>query len=239
MKNIERFIALLECKTEETWKNSIFQLGNEYGFEQILIAVSPDRPTSLSDTFLRSNYAPQWLSSYDNKRLFNIDPTVAHCVASSTPLIWDPSIFANQKQKEMYEEAAGFGLRSGITLPYHGANGELGILCFANDVRPGKRSQQHALYLTPLLSMMRDFAFESVLRFTKKAGRETPPTLSARELECMNWCAKGKTSWEIAKILNCSERAVNAHFEMLRLKFNVSTRRAAVVKAMNFGLLHL
>jgi len=33
MKSIERFSALLECKTEDAWQKSIFKLGHDYGFE--------------------------------------------------------------------------------------------------------------------------------------------------------------------------------------------------------------
>lgn len=237
MKSAERFISLLECTTEEVWQKSIFQLGNAYGFEKTLIAVVPERATSLGDAFLRSNYSDQWRSNYDRKQLLNIDPTVAHCVTRSTPLIWEPAIFANKKQKEMYEEASSYGLRSGITLPYHGANGELGILCFVNDAKPGKHFQRDVLHYMPALSMMRDFAFEASLRFIKPANHELRPKLTSRELECLKWCAAGKSSWEIAKIFCCSAGAVNFHFGNLRKKFQATTRRQVVVKAIQCGLL--
>jgi LuxR family quorum-sensing transcriptional regulator LasR len=238
MKSIERFASLLEQKNEEILLNSIFKLGNDYGFQQTLIAVVPDRQTTLDNAFLRSNYSSRWRSIYDSTQLVNIDPTVTHCVMRSTPLLWEPAIFSSKKQKEMYEEASSHGLRSGITLPFHGAEGELGIICFVNDVKPSKDFQKDALHNMFALSMIRDFAFEASLRFVKPKKNEPPPTLTHRELECLKWCAAGKSSWEIAKILHCSEATINFHFGNVRRKFNTASRRQAVVKAIQCGLLH-
>lgn len=237
MKSFERFAAVLECPTEETWQDSIFHLGNDFGFEHALIAVVPDRQTPLETAFLRSNYSRQWRSIYDSMNMVNIDPTVTHCVMRSTPLEWEPKIFSSKQQKEMYEEASEHGLRSGITLPFHGANGELGILCLVNNVKPGKAFQQDTRHHISELSMMRDFVFEASLRFAKPIQNNLPPTLTKRELECLKWCAAGKSSWEIAKILCCSEATVNFHFGNLRHKFNATSRRQVMVKAIRFGLL--
>jgi LuxR family quorum-sensing transcriptional regulator LasR len=237
MVPIERFTSLLECESEDVWQKSITQLGNEFGFERVLIAVVPERPTSLNDAFLRSNYSPQWLETYNSEHLIAIDPTVRHCVMRSIPLIWEPAIFSSKTQKEMYEEASSYGLRSGITLPFHGSSGEIGILCCVNDASPAKRFLQDTLHHIPALSMMRDFAFESSLRFAKLTRLHTPPMLTQRELECLKWCAAGKSSWEISKILRCSEAVINFHFGNLRRKFHATSRRQVVVKAIHCGLL--
>lgn len=233
----ERFASLLECESEDIWQMSIIQMGIEFGFDQTLIAVVPQRPTSLSDAFLRSNYSSQWLDTYNREQLVAVDPTVAHCIMRSTPLIWEPAIFSSNKQKEMYEEASSHGLRSGITLPFHGPNGEIGILCCANDVSPSRSFRQDIEHHLPALLMMRDFAFEASLRFAKRPDHYHPPMLTKRELECLKWSAAGKSSWEIAQILRCSAAVIDFHFGNLRRKFQVATRRQVLVKAIHCGLL--
>ena len=55
--------------------------------------------------------------------------------------------------------------------------------------------------------------------------------LNERELECLTWSARGKTSPEIATILGLSKRTVNFHVENACRKLNVATRTEAVVKA--------
>lgn len=63
--------------------------------------------------------------------------------------------------------------------------------------------------------------------------------LTQREHVVLQWSAEGKTSWEIAHILQCSESAVNFHFCNIRRKFDVTSRRAALLKALAQGLIHL
>lgn len=237
MKSLESFFDLLECPSENEWQQYIFKYAKNLGFDQSLIAVAPRRPTSLDDAFLGSNYQTTWLEKYSCQQLVKIDPTVAHCIRRSTPLIWEPELFASKKQKEMYEEASSYGLRSGISFPYHGARGEVGILCFVNDNKPTQGFKRDTLHNIFELAMLRDFVFEASLRFAKFSKPEIVPLLTQREFECLKWCADGKSTWEIAKILNCSNSAVSFHFGNLRTKLKANSRRQIVAKAFHFGLL--
>lgn len=63
--------------------------------------------------------------------------------------------------------------------------------------------------------------------------------LTLREKVVLQWSAEGKTSWEIAHILQCSESAVNFHFCNIRRKFGVNSRSAAMLKALALGLIKL
>ncbi len=51
--------------------------------------------------------------------------------------------------------------------------------------------------------------------------------LTPRELEVLNWVAKGKTNRDIAEILGMSPRTVNKHLEHIFVKLGVETRAAA------------
>lgn len=239
MNYFERFADLTSYTELEEWRDKIFQLGNELGFEQTLLAIFPDRnaPVEAEFAFLHSNYSPTWRNKYDEEKMGYVDPTVSHCATKSTPLIWTPDIFANHKQKEMYEEACGHGIRSGVTLPIHGMNGELGLLCFVADTQPDHHFERDAIRNIPELSCFRDFIFETSLQFMKNPPAEMPIKLTPRELECLKWSATGKSSWDIGQIFHCTEAAVNFHFMNIRRKFGTSSRREAVVKAIRLGLI--
>ena len=74
------------------------------------------------------------------------------------------------------------------------------------------------------------------VRVTLEDGKDIPPAqLTAKETQTLMWCLKGKTSWEIARIHNCSESTVNFHFTNIRRKFAVSSRSAALLKAIESG----
>ena len=61
--------------------------------------------------------------------------------------------------------------------------------------------------------------------------------LNGRELECLTWSARGKTSPEIATILGLSKRTINFHIENACRKLNVATRTEAVGKAASSRLI--
>jgi DNA-binding response OmpR family regulator len=55
--------------------------------------------------------------------------------------------------------------------------------------------------------------------------------LNDREVETLTWAARGKTSAEIALILELSKRTVDFHIDNARSKLGVATRIQAAVKA--------
>jgi len=71
--------------------------------------------------------------------------------------------------------------------------------------------------------------------------QECPQTiairLTAREKELLQWTAIGKSSWEIAQIVQCTEAGVNYHFCNIRRKFGVRSRWIAMVMALEQGLI--
>jgi LuxR family quorum-sensing transcriptional regulator LasR len=241
MASIERFADLMRCGTLEGWRNQVFRMGSDLGYEQTRLAILPDpnAPVEAENAFQHSNYSPDWFNKYTAERMHHVDPTFAHCISKSIPLIWSPDIFSARKQKEMYEEACGYGIRSGVTLPIHGAKGELGIVCFVSDIKPDKRFQRDTYRNLAELSCLRDFIFESSLQFMKPlCPTDKPAPLTLRELECLKWSAAGKSSWEIGQILHCTEATANYHFSNLRRKFNTTSRQQAVVRAINLGLIN-
>ena len=55
--------------------------------------------------------------------------------------------------------------------------------------------------------------------------------LNEREVEVLTWAARGKTSAEIAKILELTKRTVDFHIDNARGKLGAATRTEAVLKA--------
>ncbi|MFI4939289.1 MAG: autoinducer binding domain-containing protein [Burkholderiales bacterium] len=115
MDRLDKLIYLFECATQEKWSAALFSIAEECGFMRILFGIVPSKTTPLETAFLKSNYPQEWRYAYDEMCLHNVDPTVSHCLGSTTPIIWKPDTFKGKKQNEFYEQACGFGLRSGIT----------------------------------------------------------------------------------------------------------------------------
>ncbi len=234
MVDMGHLTQLLSCTNEAAWRDTLFLLARRQGFDQVVYGVVGSRQEKLESAFLQSNYSSSWRDRYDADRLHYVDPTVTHCLASSLPIVWEPDTFSGPRQREFYEEACGHGIRSGITFPIHGPNGEFGVVSFASDALPDPREAPQAM---SSLALIRDYAFESSLRFVRPQQLQDKPRLTKRELEVLKWVMVGKSSWEISKITNCSEATVNFHIGNVRQKFGVSTRQQALVKAIGMGIL--
>lgn len=68
-------------------------------------------------------------------------------------------------------------------------------------------------------------------------AHEAPVRLTPKEQEALHWAMLGKTAWETSRIQDCSEAAINFHLSNIRRKFGVSSIRAALVIAINQGML--
>jgi len=60
----------------------------------------------------------------------------------------------------------------------------------------------------------------------------TVESLTPREVECLSWTAKGKTSWDTSRILEVSENTVIFHLRNAIKKLEVTNRSHAVAKAV-------
>ena len=61
--------------------------------------------------------------------------------------------------------------------------------------------------------------------------------LNDREVETLTWAARGKTSAEIAQILNLAKRTVDFHIDNARIKLGAATRVEAAIKAATVRLI--
>lgn len=58
-----------------------------------------------------------------------------------------------------------------------------------------------------------------------------------REVECLQWVSKGKTSWEVSIILGVSERTVNFHIQNCMKKTRSVNRQQVISKCMVGGII--
>jgi DNA-binding NarL/FixJ family response regulator len=76
-----------------------------------------------------------------------------------------------------------------------------------------------------------------IARVARNAVWPRQVDLTEREIETLTWAARGKTSSEIAQILDLTKRTVDFHVDNARVKLNAATRMHAAVKAAAGGLI--
>ena len=60
---------------------------------------------------------------------------------------------------------------------------------------------------------------------------------SAREVDCMQCVARGKTNWEVSRILDISENTVRFHLKNVFRKLDATSRSSAVMRAIQAGVI--
>ena len=199
-------------------------------------------PTSFVKPYLViiSGYPTEWYERYNSEGYMANDPTIKYCENHITPLIWEFIEFRAGQIKQVRKvmsEAADFGLRSGISVPVHGAHGEVALLSIVREDEPS-RSRKLILASMPTIQVLSSYIHEAV---RSVMSAEVIPIgqvqLTNRERECLLWAAEGKSSWEAAKILGISENTVIFHFKNASRKLNVSNRQQAVARAIAQGLI--
>ena len=72
-----------------------------------------------------------------------------------------------------------------------------------------------------------------------RARPDTAIRITARERECLRWCAEGKTSDEIGIILSLSTHTVNHYLISATKKLNAVNRMHAITTAVRLGILDI
>jgi len=216
------------------------RLANELGFEHFLYAVRI--PVSLSQPyhFSLNGYPRAWRERYDAMGYIKMDPVVIHAFSTAIPLIWDEVDMTSSIVQAFFAEAAEYGLANGVTAPVYGRRGDLGLLSLARrlpisgDLRDRNDLKTRAHWFATIVH-------ETIRRvlLTSDGNPIAQTNLSEREKDCLMWAADGKTSCEIAKRLEISERTVLFHLENAGRKLGVHGRHNTITRAIALGEVEL
>jgi DNA-binding CsgD family transcriptional regulator len=238
MVNIDMLARIAAADTVDSLTRMVDVISRDLGFEHwIYGALVPVTPTRY-EQFVLNGYPEDWRKHYLDQGYTFVDPTVNYARAHVVPTLWDsvPETGAGDIAigKRIFNEARDFGLAKGLAVPLHGLGCAFGMMSYAaRDPRhPILESTVHAEAML-LASYVHQAA--AALMFGSRL-REVRP-LSSRERECLKWASEGKSSWDIAHLLDITERTVVFHLHNACQKLGVATRQQAVAKAMVLGLL--
>lgn len=186
-----------------------------------------------------TNYPDAWMKSYLESEMQKHDPVVKYCFENDAPICWDKLVqleqYVNPVGASIMEKAAECGLANGLSIPIKGAGGEMAIFSLAtkNIDRIGERLARALSHAQTLGTQLLD-AFR---RLKSNAPEFSQGKLTTREKECLFWACEGKTTWEISKIVDVSERTIIFHLASATNKLGAANRQHAVAKAIISGLI--
>lgn len=212
----------------EAFRTAVQQLGFRYF--ACWSHVDPLRPPN--GAVMLHNYPAVWVHTFSDSQLYKVDPVLLYAERSRVPFFWDdPSFCARLTalQKEILEAAGTFGIAHGYTIPIHvpwvadapGASCSLVPDATSIDARSYFAAQLMAIYLYEVASRVRTL-------------QTIAPSmvLSARERQCLELAAQGKSDWVIGRLLGLREPTVHTYIERAKRRLGVVTRVQAIVHAL-------
>lgn len=221
-----------ELETEEALAGAIADISRELGFRYFALTHHFDVRRS-SAAIRIHNYPDGWAEWFDEQSLGATDPVHRASNVTSVGFAWSklPDMIAlTPGDRRVLELARSQGIGEGFTVPAHvpgEAHGSCSFACVSGE----RFADEHLA----LLQLVGAFAFEAARRMRRSRFLGRPVELTERQRECVIWAARGKSDWEIARILGISEQTVIEHLKHARERYGVGRRTLLAVHALFDG----
>ncbi|MGE6743434.1 helix-turn-helix transcriptional regulator [Allorhizobium pseudoryzae] len=203
-------------------------VAEEYGFRYFVVFTLPPRTVlDLAASTIVTNLPAEFIALFDKYKLLQSSPLLHRLRETTLPICYE--IEKEPSLPHALDVFAQFSLTGGIAIPVHDVRGKRGVVGFLGSRPP--LVPQEVMELAHLAAHV----YEKLSSICAIDVRTTE-ALSERELDCLNWTAAGKTSAEIAEILNLSEHTVNHYLNRATRKLDAVNRTQAVAKGFRLGL---
>lgn len=160
------------------------------------------------------------------------DPARLMASRSSAGFRWSEldRIVRREEERRHLESARSNGLSEAYAVPAHLPGESSALITFI--VRSGRHLPEDSLPMAQLAGM---YAYDAVRRLQSDPGSARSIRLTKRQAECVLLVARGKTDWEIARILGIGSDTVSEYVDAARSRYGVAKRTQLVIRAFADG----
>lgn len=188
---------------------------------------------------LITTYPESWEAHYFEKQYDRFDPVLLQAMSGVLPFDWDLISKDDKAVRNFFGEAGEYGVPdTGVSIPVRGPSGDLALFSVTAAV-PRREWERMRRELLPDLVYLANLVHSEVTEEVRDLIPEAERKLTPREKDVLTWAARGKTSWETAKILSLSERTVDFYLKNAIFKLGAANKTQAVSKAIAQGALTL
>lgn len=208
------------------------------GFEQFTYWLMW-QPDGTRASLWLTTYPEEWIKYYLENKFDSHDLVARYGAVHNRPYEWAEvkrKFNLTPSQKIVFGESAAAGLKVGGSVPIHGPGAAKAMLSVANNSSE-EVFQKIFIEKRHELHLISTYAHEKIISLNLHKESKTDIKLTAREIEILTWTAKGKTRWEISRLLEISEETVKKHIENACKKLNTNNKTQATAVAIMNGLI--
>lgn len=210
-------------------------VARELGFAYYALTHHVDIMRAPQPAIRLHNYPGEWVRYYDDNSLGISDPVHRASHVTSVGFAWSriPSMIAlTPRDREILARGEAQGIGDGFTIPANVPGETHGSCSFANPAGTPIREED-----LPTAQLVGAFAFEAARRLWRVRSPQaaSQPKLTERQRECILWVARGKSDWEISRILGIQHETVVRHLKLARERYGVAKRTMLAVHALFEG----
>jgi DNA-binding CsgD family transcriptional regulator len=224
-------------------EQALVQVIHPLGFDTFFFGMATAATlTNDSRYYFCTNASLQRIAEYDQRSYIEVDPRVVHAWNSVIPFAWDRRVgMGNPKVEAFLEDAARWGVGSGICVPLRGELNSRSVFAVNTAKRDlddeTRQAWSKMLGDIVLLAMhFHDVFVRTVIDRGISPLQQGRP-LSHRELQCLQLAARGMTSADIGSKLGLSQRTVDFHFCNIISKLAAANRHEAIALGISQGLI--
>ncbi|OYW46413.1 MAG: LuxR family transcriptional regulator [Sphingomonadales bacterium 12-68-11] len=222
-------------ETEIALAERLDEICREMGFAYFALTHHVDIRHTPGPAIRLANYPSDWVDYFDAHKLGPSDPVHRASHLTSVGFAWSKLsrlIALTPRDLQVLELAERRGIGDGFTVPANVPGEANGSCSFA--IQAGRSLEEDQL---PLAQLVGAFAFEAARRVcgVRMTGPLGEPRLTDRQRDCVIWAARGKSDWEIARILGLSHETVTEYLKRARERYGVGKRTLLAVHALFDG----
>lgn len=236
MKNIVNLIKSPSQSHITSVTDVMVMLQNQPYIDHVTFNVNRTINIDTNNLFMRTTYPEDWIRQYLTKGFVRFDPILAHAKQNDLPFFWQ-EIRPSREARPVLIRFAQQGLGSqGYTIPILGEDGRRHVFSLNSSAEPAKWEAfitKEKNHIQEIAYILKEWAIEEMSRTIA----EVTNALSPRQTECLAWAGRGKTSKDIAIILDIRELTVRDHLNQAKAKLKAANIAHAVAKAQSYGLI--
>jgi len=233
--NLQRYEQVSQAADFSSFRQGLIDFANDLDFGLISGVLATQRRSAGAkvDYVSVGNTPAEFLAAQVDPENAKRDPVHLHVMSNAAPLVYDQRLYVKAGAGDLWEMQAPFGYRTGLAVSVHMP----GYRRFLLGVDRHEDLPSDPIKLNRMIADLQLLAVHAQDAAARLLVRGDEPKLPPRQLEILKLTMEGKSAWVVGTLLGISENTVNYHMKQLFKQLDVSSKQAAVLKAMELGLL--